>query len=102
MAARTRNPKSSLDDKIGTLDRLAAESSPAKQVFTTASTILALVRVSVVNVHGYLRALDSMADDPTGQGEANRQPIFHTTTRILFQRVRNPEYSDQRKEHERP
>ena len=47
MATRTRKAKASLlDDRIDILDRSAVEVSPAKQVFKTVSTTLALVRVS--------------------------------------------------------
>ena len=48
MGARRRRATVSLDDKIDTLDKNAAEDSPAKQVFATVSAILTLVRVSTV------------------------------------------------------
>ena len=48
MATRTHKAKVSLlDDRIDVLNKDAAEASPAKQVFRTVSTTLALVRVSV-------------------------------------------------------
>ena len=46
MATRTRKAKESLlDDRINILNKDAVEASPAKQVFSTVSTTLALVRV---------------------------------------------------------
>ena len=37
-----------LDDKINTLNRNAVDTSPARQIFRTASAILALIRVSAL------------------------------------------------------
>ena len=47
MAARTRRAKvSRINDKIDILNRNAAKTFPANQVFRTVSVILSLVRVS--------------------------------------------------------
>jgi len=47
MTKRTRKAKALLlDDRIDVLNRNAAEDSPAKQIFKTVRTTLALVRVS--------------------------------------------------------
>ena len=46
MAAPTAEAQASLlDDRIGILDKNAAEASPVSQVFRTVGAILALVRV---------------------------------------------------------
>ena len=51
MAARTRRAKvSRINDKIDILNRNAAETFPANQVFRTVSVILSLVRVSARSV----------------------------------------------------
>jgi len=47
METQTQEVKASLDDRIGILNRNTVEVTPAKQIFRTASGILALVRVSV-------------------------------------------------------
>ena len=46
MATRMSKTKVSLDDRIDILSRITTRVSPAKEVFTTVSAILALVRVS--------------------------------------------------------
>jgi hypothetical protein len=49
MATRTRTANASLfRDRINILNKNALEASPARQIFKTASAILALVRVSVL------------------------------------------------------
>jgi len=58
MGVRRRKAIVSLDDKIDILNKNAAEDSPAKQVFTTVSAILVLVRVSVVALLYSLWTLD--------------------------------------------
>ena len=52
MATHTRRVKSSLfDDRIDILNRNAIEASPAKRVFGTVISILALVRVGALALH---------------------------------------------------
>ena len=46
MTTRARKTKATLDDRIDILSRITTQVSPAKEVFTTVSAILALVRVS--------------------------------------------------------
>ena len=48
MTARAGKTKASLDDRIDILSRITTQVSPATEVFTTVSAILALVRVSDV------------------------------------------------------
>ena len=48
MATRTHNVKAFLNDRINDLNGVAVEALPAKQVFGTVNTILALVRVRTV------------------------------------------------------
>lgn len=48
MATRTSKARASLNDRIDILNKNAVEVSPAKQVFGTVTTILALVRVRFV------------------------------------------------------
>ena len=65
MATLTSKTKVSLDDRIDILSRITTQVSPAKEVFTTVSAILALVRVSdIVALHPPADSIQT-SNDPT-------------------------------------